>query len=354
MTTPLTILALAGASGALAAVLAWLGVGATALSGPIKDPALRLQDHAPTPQGGGVGLALGVGGALAGYVWLRPAGLGGEAQLAGLAGVTAFGALIGAVGLADDLLELGPRLKFFVLGGASVGLAAVGGPVELLPIAGAVGLATPGVAGLLGAALWAFTAVNAVNFMDGINGLVGGAIAIAGVALALLAALAGAPEAAALAGALAGAALGFLFWNARDRAAVFMGDSGALFFGALYAGAALLYIRAAPPGAVYIAPLLVLPMLSDVLMTLAWRAGRGRALLRPHRDHAYQRRVGAGARHLSSSAVVWAESAGCAAAALVWAVLPWPAGLAPMAGALTLILAGLALAWRWRRQPRGD
>ena len=88
---------------------------------------------------------------------------------------------------------------------------------------------------------------NAVNITDGMDGLAGGIATCVGVGLVVLALIAGSEELArgllvpyvpasgelaTVAAALAGACLGFLWWNA-SPAAVFMGDTGSLLIGGI-------------------------------------------------------------------------------------------------------------------------
>jgi len=81
--------------------------------------------------------------------------------------------------------------------------------------------------------------VNAVNLTDGLDGLAAGSTAIAAVALGILAAQSGAAPIGILCAAVAGAALGFLWFNAYP-AGVFMGDVGSQALGAALAMAAIL------------------------------------------------------------------------------------------------------------------
>lgn len=75
---------------------------------------------------------------------------------------------------------------------------------------------------------------NAVNLTDGLDGLAAGTVAIASGTLAVLAAHAGAVPAGVVAAAVAGAALGFLWWNTHP-AGIFMGDVGSQALGAALA-----------------------------------------------------------------------------------------------------------------------
>ncbi len=96
-------------------------------------------------------------------------------------------------------------------------------------------------------ALWLTVCSNAVNITDGVDGLAGGTIATASIAMMVVSFIAGSAGAAyyllvphvpgcgelmVMAGAMAGACLGFLWFNATP-AKVFMGDTGSLPLGGL-------------------------------------------------------------------------------------------------------------------------
>jgi phospho-N-acetylmuramoyl-pentapeptide-transferase len=79
---------------------------------------------------------------------------------------------------------------------------------------------------------------NAVNLTDGLDGLAGGTTAIAALFLGVLALFQHQPELAVFVFALAGACLGFVWFNG-PPAQVFMGDTGSLALGAALAGIAI-------------------------------------------------------------------------------------------------------------------
>ena len=88
--------------------------------------------------------------------------------------------------------------------------------------------------------------MNAINFLDNMDGIVGGVSAICALAFAALLAIWGWPHEALFALGLAGATLGFLRYNFAP-ARIFLGDTGSLFLG--YAlGALGLIAAAAGPG----------------------------------------------------------------------------------------------------------
>ncbi|MCG8443748.1 MAG: hypothetical protein MI723_18255 [Caulobacterales bacterium] len=338
-----------------AALISWAGAGLASLWGPVQAPVGRSNHQRPTPISGGLGAVLGLGAALWLVALIRPEAIAetlSSEDAARLSALCALATAAAALGAADDVFELGPLVKMALLGVGAVLTAVAAGPVTALALGEGVALRLPLALAVAGSALWVFTLVNGVNFMDGANGFVGGSMIVSGTALAICAVVLRAPEAGLLGAALAGAFAGFLPWNA-PRAHVFMGDSGALFAGTAIAGGGLLMAREAPAGAVYLAAILAAPLLVDVLATLAWRARHGRALLRAHLDHAYQRRVRTGMPHLQVSAGAWARSGAAGCAAIVAALL-----LRGGAGAWTaaVMLAGVVAveAALWRRAPRPD
>ena len=207
----------------------------------------------------------------------------------------------------------------------------------MLPIAPGLALPLGVTAGVIGTALWLVVVTNAVNFMDGANGLAAGSLAIVLAALGAAGLMHGQLAVAAAAFAGAGALAGFLPWNL-PAARLFQGDAGSLFSGFLVAALAVV-ATAQSRGAisVYLVPLALTPFLTDVLLTLLVRARRGERLLDAHRDHLYQlwlRKTGGS--HAALSLRVWTITALFAAGAL--ASQAAPAGLRPL-----LFAAGVAL-----------
>jgi UDP-N-acetylmuramyl pentapeptide phosphotransferase/UDP-N-acetylglucosamine-1-phosphate transferase len=142
--------------------------------------------------------------------------------------------------------------------------------------------------------LW-FT--NLYNFMDGINGISGVETLCIALGLILLYAatngdvMSGVPQTATL---LLGAALGFLWWNARPQAMIFLGDSGSIGLGYLV-GWVLIVLASTG----HWAAALILPMvyLFDATLTIAKRAFRGKKIWDAHREHFYQKATSANGRH---------------------------------------------------------
>ncbi|MCI5157391.1 MAG: undecaprenyl/decaprenyl-phosphate alpha-N-acetylglucosaminyl 1-phosphate transferase [Candidatus Electrothrix sp. AUS1_2] len=166
---------------------------------------------------GGVGIALGA----AGTILIQ--------QLVSAAPQLVFpqaaSVLTGAVfflilGVADDLRAFKPSTKFLLQCVVAIGTVLTG---LTLPLTG-VSIIDWAIT-----AVWMLTLVNAVNFTDVCDGLVGGLSAIAFFSLAVLN-----PSSYTVWLALSGACLGFLVWNS-PPASIFLGDAGTHFAGFLLA-----------------------------------------------------------------------------------------------------------------------
>ncbi|WP_297732648.1 hypothetical protein [uncultured Maricaulis sp.] len=317
-------------------ILAWSVAGLVLRVGILDHPNQRSNHAQPTPRGGGLGIVVGFFGALVFIPVMAPTD---GAALFGLALCTVMAAGLGFV---DDLVTLNERPKFAVLSLISLALAGMTGPVTDL------GFALPWMIGWLGSALFAFTLANAVNFMDGSDGLMAASLIPAALVLAILGE--GPFMLAAL--ALAASLAGFAVWNApllSARGRLFSGDVGSLGAAVILAGLALVWASRAPSGSVWLVPLLVLPLLGDVLLTMAARVKAGRSPFVAHRAHAYQLLIALGMSH-GRVAMIWGGmSVGCGVLALV------ANAVSPMAGLPVFVLAVIAfsvLHQAWRRKAR--
>jgi UDP-N-acetylmuramyl pentapeptide phosphotransferase/UDP-N-acetylglucosamine-1-phosphate transferase len=331
----------------VAALAGHLGARVAARAGPVHVPNdARFIHKKATPSGGGLGVVAGMCAALMVASLLRPQGVDAEGALR-LAATASLALVVAGIGLFDDLGEWPAQLKFPLLAATSLALAIAAGAPLGLPLAGALDVPLGLWLGLLGSALWVFTVKNAVNFMDGANGLAGGAVGLASAGLAVLATLTGATEAAIAAAALAGALFGFLPVNA-PVARVFMGDVGSLFIGAWFAAAGLLFVIESPRGAVYLPPLLLLPILADALLTMAWHVKHRIPLMKPHLDHAYQLRIRRGESHAEVVRETWARCAALASVAVIAFVAVESTG-EPVWALGGLALGAAASTWWWLR-----
>ncbi|MEL6258085.1 MAG: hypothetical protein AAFQ67_03385 [Pseudomonadota bacterium] len=309
------------AGGALvAAALAYGACGWVRRTGVLDAPdgARKLQ-NAPVPSSGGVGFV-----PAAFVAWIAPLtahailkgfpaldlGRSLAANWSAVWGLTAFALVLGWL---DDLGRAPTVLKFALLALASLAVSASGVAASSVPTPFGHGH-LPVLAAVAGSALWLFVVMNAVNFMDGANGLSMGGLGVMLVSLGAAAWLTHPDVFALPVWAFAGALGGFLIWNLPGR--LYAGDAGALAGGALFAAASL-WLVSRGAFSVWTPATLALPFLVDVFLTLWARARRGENLLVAHRDHAYQRLIDSGWSHLRTARLYWGFSLFCGLSALI-------------------------------------
>ena len=197
------------------------------------------------------------------------------------------------------------------------------------------------------ATIWFAGLCHAMNLLDNMDGLAAG---VALVAALFLATLLFEPLGAAvviLLFALAGALLGFLYWN-RNRARLFMGDCGSLFIGAMLAGAALVPVVGAgdmlSDPALLTVVILVVPLF-DTAFVLVLRRLAGRPATRGGTDHVSHRLVSLGFSERSAVRILYllGLTGGITAWALQFSGVDSMLPLAALFGVI-VILVGIYLA----------
>jgi UDP-GlcNAc:undecaprenyl-phosphate/decaprenyl-phosphate GlcNAc-1-phosphate transferase len=215
-----------------------------------------------------------------------------------------------AAGVIDDIIVLTPIQKITAEAIAAAVLIFIGPRLTLSGYA-PLDYAISG--------FWLLAVANAFNLIDGMDGLAGGIGVTTSVAIAAVAFWHGNLTLALIAGALAGALLGFLFFNIWP-ASIFMGDSGALPIGmmlgfiTLEAGQSCV----ATPLARWVLPILLMltPLLDTGVVTIS-RIATGRPISRGGHDHSHHRlfRLGLSTRRVV--ATCWAANALFVSCALV-------------------------------------
>ena len=283
----------------------------------------------PIPYFGGLAMLGGLGAGFAVAHQLPFLSLSDDQIFRDAGVVLVAGALICAVGVLDDLLELDALTKF---GGQ---LLAAGFLVFFdvqyytlqLPGGGQVALDTTQAA--IASVVVVVATVNAVNFVDGLDGLAAGVVGIGAVAFFLFSyQLADANNetlaisAALLTAALAGATAGFLphnFFPAR----IFMGDSGSMLIGLVLAGSALTLTGQFPSAGLrqgaggseasllptllpIILPIaiLIVPFV-DLVLAVVRRTRAGRSPFAPDKQHLHHRLLEIGHSHRRAVLIMW-------------------------------------------------
>lgn len=238
----------------------------------------------PIPKGGGLGVVVAfLVGIVALYAFADFARIGDPYFL----GVIGASVAIAVVAFLDDLYDWPFTVKLAAQVGAA--LVAVGSGLYVadfhIPYVTPIHVGWFGVGATL---VWLLFTTNAMNFIDGLNGLASGVTLIASLFLAFIAERHGGAFAYAACGLLASGLAGFLPFNF-PRARIFMGDVGSQFCGFMLAILAVVASRFDDVALSFLLmPLLLSGVLFDVAFTLVRRAIQGERLTRPHRGHLYQ------------------------------------------------------------------
>ena len=245
-------------------------------------------------------------------------------------GVVLAGAAIFAVGLIDDVREMSAPAKMAgqVLAASILYFLGVTMWQFKVPLAGIVSL-NPGITITpLIMAVWVIALTNAVNLIDGLDGLAAGVVAIGSGALAVYGLKlmeTGVLQADNAVGTLVavitcGICLGFLPFNFHP-ARIFMGDAGALFLGLLMSASTMVIggripLSSPTTGTTYFfyAPLFIpffilgVPLL-DMAFAFVRRTAHGTGFHTPDKDHIHHRLLRLGHGHRRSVLILWAWTA---------------------------------------------
>jgi UDP-GlcNAc:undecaprenyl-phosphate/decaprenyl-phosphate GlcNAc-1-phosphate transferase len=263
--------------------------------GAVVPPRPDRWHSAPKPTMGGIAIVIGTA---AGF--LTVAGRADViASLSTWGPVALAGLAMFAVGVLDDRLQLSPLAKF-------VSSLAIGAFL-VFALAGAEPESAVPTLYTLTATVWFAGICHAMNLLDNMDGLAAGIGMIAALFLVLLLAPTIGPGGTLLLLSLAGALLGFLYWN-RHRARLFMGDCGSLFIGATLAAASLVPVfntrLAFISPSVIVALILVVPLF-DTGFVLVLRRLAGRKASKGGTDHVSHRLVSLGFSERSAVRILY-------------------------------------------------
>ncbi len=231
-------------------------------------------------------------------------------------------ALLHLTGLYDDFKNLKAIWKF-ILQLASAAIIASGGFLIrslTLPYLGRLDL---GWGSYPLTVAWLVCIANALNLIDGMDGLAGGIGAFAAASMGVIALLQGSPQTAALSFALVGALVGFLIYNF-PPAKIFMGDSGSLFLGLCLGSLPLIggISKASAFGSLIVpVTLLTVPIL-DTATAILRRLRRRKSILSPDKEHIHHKLLGMGLSERQILAVIYGLCAYLGLVSVTSVVLP--------------------------------
>lgn len=214
-----------------------------------------------------------------------------------MAGILLGCCIVVVLGVFDDIYALGAKLKFGVQLVAALCPVLAGVRIEFVRVPefiseyGYIGL---GWLALPLTVIWIVGITNAVNLLDGLDGLACGVSSISALTLLCTALIVGEPEVAFVTAALAGACFGFLPYNF-NPAKLFMGDTGALFLGYMLATVSVQGLFKGYAVISIAAPILILGLpIFDTSAAILRRLKNGQPIMSPDRGHLHHRLVDAG------------------------------------------------------------
>ncbi|MFA5156290.1 MAG: MraY family glycosyltransferase [Candidatus Omnitrophota bacterium] len=244
-------------------------------------PDARRVNRKPMPRAGGI--AIYVGFVVSLLFFAANAGISfHQVKFWGLLG-SSF--IIFLVGVADDTKGLSARRKLFYQLSAAM-IASLAG-FNIIRVSNPFGghFDAPTLLGIGLTLFWIVGFTNAINLLDGLDGLAAGVGAIISGSLFFAAVKAGNPIVAVLSIALCGSALGFLPHNFYP-AKIFMGDTGSMFLGFVIS---LISIEGAQKGATFVTffvPIIAMGVPAiDTGIAILRRMIKGNKLFQPDKEH---------------------------------------------------------------------
>ncbi|SDS43920.1 glycosyltransferase family 4 protein [Agrococcus carbonis] len=313
-----------------------------ALKHGIHPPVRERDVHSrPTPRLGGVAMCIGVLGAF-GIAALVPEFAGIWAEPTRILTLLGGAVAICVIGVLDDLFDLDWMLKLGAQILVATGVALFGVQIVSLPIAG---LTVPSSTMAISlTVLIIVLAMNAVNFIDGLDGLVAGTTIIGSTAFFgyiwmisqnfaqqnayfSLASL--------ITAVIVGVCLGFLPTNWHP-ARMFMGDGGALMLGLLTAASAIAVTGQIDLGTMggrsqilpafipVLLPLAILLLpLTDFVLAVVRRVVNGNSPFAADRKHLHHRLLDMGHSHLGAVLIFYAWTTVVSVGCLLFLLWPW-------------------------------
>ncbi|WP_047150876.1 MraY family glycosyltransferase [Aneurinibacillus tyrosinisolvens] len=233
-------------------------------------------------------------------------------------GIFLGGSIIVIVGALDDRFELSPKLK--LLGQIAAALVVVYSGLRIefinLPFEGILSfdwgwLAIPITV------FWLIGITNAVNLIDGLDGLAAGVSGIATAAMMIMALLMGNLVVALYCVILLGGIIGFLFYNFHP-AKIFMGDTGALFLGFNLAALSIMGFKYVTLFS-FIIPILILGVpLSDTIFAMLRRYLNKKPISVADKEHLHHCLLGLGLSHRGAVLSIYGLSVLFATAAIIF------------------------------------
>jgi UDP-GlcNAc:undecaprenyl-phosphate GlcNAc-1-phosphate transferase len=267
--------------------------------GALDMPGAHKRHRFPTPNLGGISIFVGFWAAVL-FAYQKYPVLSLELGQF-LYYIVAGGIIIFLIGLIDDLSGLSAPVKLLsqIISGLILYAGGLQITVLFIPVLGPVEL---GALSLPITLLWLVGVTNSINLIDGLDGLAAGVSAIAALALLFVGLSLNLITVIVFTTAIIGVCLVFLYFN-HYPARIFMGDSGSLFLGYMFAVISIIFpIKSYTTAAVFI-PLAALGVpIIETIVSFVRRTATGRKFYTADNRHLFHYLASFG---MSKSQVVW-------------------------------------------------
>jgi UDP-GlcNAc:undecaprenyl-phosphate GlcNAc-1-phosphate transferase len=248
--------------------------------------------------------------------------------------------LVAVAGMFDDIRPLGAKKKLALqIAAATIAWYSGVRIIETLSIPAVGVLHLNPILSYLATLIWILAFTNAINLIDGLDGLAGGVVFFACLTNLVVAIVSDNVLAAIVNAGLGAAVLGFLFYNF-NPATIFMGDTGSMFLGFALGSAALLTGRQKESTLVsLLVPIVALGLpLADTLLAMIRRVVAKRSIFSADREHLHHRLVDIGLTHKRAVLTLYGCSVLLCAAAMAAAFgRDWQVGAAILGAVVTLL-----------------
>ncbi|WP_158242783.1 MraY family glycosyltransferase [Siphonobacter sp. BAB-5405] len=264
----------------------------------MKEPEARSAHSNRTPTLGGIAIFAGT---MIGYFLWQPDGETHLHHLA-IAGII----ILFFTGVKDDILVIAPMKKMLAQIFASA-LVIIGADLRINDFFGILGIhQIPYLISVLLTVFIFIALTNAINLIDGIDGLAGGIGLIASMIFGSWFLLNAQYPLAILAASLSGSLLGFIRFNFSRTSKIFMGDTGSLILGFVLTLFAVKFIHLnTGAGAILDAPILAIVVLVvpifDTLRVFIIRIMDGRSPFTPDKNHTHHILLAQGLSHFQAT-----------------------------------------------------
>jgi len=229
-----------------------------------------------------------------------------------LRGMLLGGSIIVMLGIFDDIFALPALPKFFIQIGAALIAVLEGNRIAFLSnpnIFSSEPFWDLGWLSIPISVLWIVGITNAVNLIDGLDGLACGVSTISSMTLLVIALIVAEPDVAILMAALSGACIGFLPYNL-NPAKIFMGDTGSTFLGFVLAVVSIQGLFKFYTIISFAVPFLMLGLpIFDTCFAILRRVSHGQSPMSPDRGHIHHRLIDMGFSQKQAVAVLYIISA---------------------------------------------